>query len=159
MQLLRSRSGQVALAIGGVVALALLIWLILWISFNGLWPFVRDIALVALAVITMVPLLALAYAVLELARTAITLRRELTPLLHELKETTQTVSETAKVATNFTIKPTVRTASFLVGFSQAATIILGRGEGRRDAERRRKTREAATHAAANHLEDALDDHR
>lgn len=147
MQMLRTRGGQFALAVGGVVVLALLIWLILWISLNGLWPLARDIALIVLALVTMVPLLALAYAVLELVRTAQAIRRELVPMFSEVKETTQTVGETAKAATDFTIKPAVRTASFLVGFGQAATIILGRGETRRSAERRRRTREAAAQAA------------
>ena len=35
-----------------------------------------------------------------------------------------------RVASDFTVKPTVRTASFLVGFSQAASIFLGQGNVR-----------------------------
>lgn len=143
MDQLRNRRTQIIIGIAAVIVLALLIWLILWLSFNGLWPVARDIALVVLAVITMVPLLALAYAVLELARTAQAIKRELVPLIAELRETTHTVADTAKVASDFTVKPAVRTASFLVGFRQATSIILGRGHTRRSAERRRRTRDEA----------------
>jgi hypothetical protein len=138
------RLRRFGLIAGGIVALGLLIWLLLWISFNGLWPEVRDITVVVLAVITMVPLLALAYAVLELTRTARTIKNELLPVLDELKETTQSVRQTAKIATDFTVKPAVRTAGLVVGFSQAASVILGQGNARqRREERQRRAAEAA----------------
>jgi hypothetical protein len=144
MGFLRSRGGQITLAIGGVIALGLLIAFIWWVSVQGYWPVVRDIALVALAVVTFVPLLALAYAVLELVRTARTISKELVPVLNELKETTHSVRQTAKVANDFTVKPAVKTAGFLMGFSQAASIILGPGNARkRQDERRRRAAEAA----------------
>ncbi len=143
MEQLRSRRTLIIGGIVGVIVLGLAIWLILWLSFNGLWPIARDIALVALAVVTMVPLLALAYAVLELARTAQSIKSELVPLLDELKATTHSVADTARTASEFTVKPTVRTASFLVGFQQATSVILGQGHARRTAERRRRTREEA----------------
>lgn len=148
MGFLRTRTGQIVAAVGGVVVLALLIWLIVWISLNGLWPVTRDIALVVLAVVTLVPLLALTYAVLELARTARGIKKELTPVLDELKETTHSVRETAKVATDFTVKPAVKTASFLVGFSQAVNIILGQGTARNRQTARRKRAAAADQAAS-----------
>ncbi len=143
MEQLRSRRTLIIGGIVGVIVLGLAIWLILWLSFNGLWPVARDIALVALALVTMVPLLALAYAVLELARTAQSIKREIVPLLDELKATTHSVADTARTASEFTVKPTVRTASFLVGFQQATSVILGQGHARRTAERRRRTREEA----------------
>ncbi len=138
------RLRRIGLIAGGIVAFGLVIWLLLWISFNGLWPEVRDITVVVLAVVTMAPLLALAYAVLELTRTARTIKNELLPVLEELKETTQTVRQTAKIATDFTVKPAVRTAGFVVGFSQAASVILGQGHARhRREERLRRAAEAA----------------
>ena len=151
MRQLQDRRTSIILGIAGVVVVGLLIWLVLWLSFNGLWPIARDIALVLLAVVTMIPLLALAYAVLQLARTAAALRAELMPLLTELRETTKSVAETAKVATEFTVKPTVRTTSFLVGFQQATSVILGRGQAQKTADRKRRTREAAEalHAEAD----------
>ena len=143
MKFVRSRNGQMILGIVGVVVMALLIWLIVWISQNSLWPLVRDIALVVLAIVTLVPLLALSYAVFELARTALALKKEIVPVLDELRETTHSLRQTAKVANDFTVKPAVKTASFMVGFSQATGIILGQGNARkRQAERRRKYEEA-----------------
>ncbi len=157
MRFLRSRGGQITLAIGGVIVLGLVIWFCIWVSMNGYWPIVRDIALVALAVVTFVPLLALAYAVLELVRTARTISKEMVPVLNELKETTHSVRPTAKVATDFTIKPAVKTAGFLVGFSQAASIILGPGTARkRQEERRRRAAEEA--ARAEHEAEMEADH-
>lgn len=146
MGFLRTRKGQIVAALGAVVALALIIWLVVWISLNSLWPVTRDIALVVLAVVTLVPLLALTYAVLELARTARAIKKELTPVLDELKETTHSVRETAKVASDFTVKPAVKTASFLVGFSQAVNIILGQGTARNRQTSRRKRAAAAEQA-------------
>jgi hypothetical protein len=153
MGFLRTRGGQIALAVGGVVLLALLIWLIIWISVQGDWPTVRDIALVVLALVTFVPLLALAYAALELVRTARGIIKEVLPVLDELKETTHSVRETTKLANDFTVKPAVKTAGFLVGFSQAASIMMGTGAARkRQAERRRRAAEAVQkEAEADHV--------
>jgi hypothetical protein len=143
MGFLRTRTGQVVLGIVSVVVLILLVLLIIWISANGLWPLVRDIALVVLALVSLVPLLALSYAVYALARTALALRKELIPVLDELRDTTHTVRQTVRVANDFTVKPAVKTASFMVGFSQATGVILGQGGPRqRQAERRRKYEEA-----------------
>jgi hypothetical protein len=143
MQFIRSRNGQIVLGIVSFIVVVLLILLIIWISVNGLWPLVRDIALVILALVSMVPLLALSYAVYALARTALELRKEIVPVLDELRETTHTIRQTARVANDFTVKPAVKTASFMVGFSQATSVILGQGNARkRQAERRRKYEEA-----------------
>ncbi|MBA3823238.1 MAG: hypothetical protein H0X24_04925 [Ktedonobacterales bacterium] len=143
MQFLRSRNGQIILGIVGVVAVALVITLIVWISLSGAWPLVRDIALVVLALVSLVPLLALSYAVFEVARTALALKKELVPVLDELRETTHTLRQTARVANDFTVKPAVKTASFMMGFSQATSVILGQGNARkRQADRRRKYEEA-----------------
>jgi hypothetical protein len=59
------------------------------------------------------------------------------------------VRETTKIANDLTVKPAVKTAGFLVGFSQATSIILGQGNARkRQAERRRRAAEAARQEAA-----------
>ena len=149
MESFRSRGRQIALVAGGIVALGLLVWLIVWISANGYWPTVRDIMLVVLAVVTLVPLIALTYAVLELVRTARTIAKEIVPVLEELKETTHSVRKTAEVANDFGVKPAVKTASFLVGFSQAASIMLGQGGTRRRATARRKRRAAEAEKQAS----------
>ncbi len=150
MNFLRSTRGKVIAAIAGGVALVAFIWLIVWLSVNDLWPVARDVSLVFLAVFTLVPLVALTYAVLELARTTKALKRELTPMISELRETTQTMRDTAKAANDLTVKPAIRTASFVVGFTQAASIILGKGTAsRRRAERQRRAAKAATEEAGH----------
>jgi len=143
MSFVRSRNGQIVLGIVGFVVLIALVALIVWISVTGSWPLVRDIALVVLALVSLVPLLALSYAVFELARTALALKKEIIPVLDELRETTHSIRQTTRVATDFTVKPAVKTASFMMGFSQATSVILGQGNARkRQAERRRKYEEA-----------------
>jgi hypothetical protein len=154
MGALQTTRGKIIAGAIAAIVLAAFLWLVIWLSLNNLWPIARDIALVLLALVTFVPLLALTYAVIELARTVRELKRELTPLLEELRETTQSVRDTARVANDLTVKPAIRTASFLVGFSQAMSIVLGRGTAaRRQAARRRRAaaaREAAAREEARH---------
>ncbi len=149
MGFLRTRVGKIIAGVLGAVVLAGIIVLIVWISLNGLWPFARDIALVSLAIVSFIPLLALSYAIFEVARTVRALKRELVPIVGELKETTQSIRETAKTASDLTLKPAIRTASVLVGFSETIGVIMGEGNAhkRREERRRRNAEETARRAA------------
>ena len=126
---------------GGVLALALFVALIVWISASGAWPIVRDITIVLAAMLSLVVTLALAAAVVYLALTLLDLKRELTPVLESLQATTQSVSATAKVATELGVSPTVRTASVLVGAAEVASAVLGRGQTRARAQKRARRRQ------------------
>ncbi|HKD74224.1 MAG TPA: DUF948 domain-containing protein [Ktedonobacterales bacterium] len=149
MGFLRTTIGKITAGVLGAVVLIGIIALIIWISLNGLWPFARDIALVLLAIVSFIPLLALSYAIYEVARTVRALKSELVPVVSEIKETTQSIRETAKAAGDLTLKPAIRTASVLVGFSETIGTILGEGNAhkRREDRRRRNAEEAARRAA------------
>ncbi|MGO8948603.1 MAG: hypothetical protein ACLQUY_13270 [Ktedonobacterales bacterium] len=108
----------------------------------GWWPVVLDIVLVLAALISMGLLGALVYAVLSFTRTALEIRGELMPVLESLKTTSSAVREGAKTATTFGVSPAVRTASLLASAGSFATIVLGRGQAQKRAERRQKRRMA-----------------
>ena len=126
---------------GAVVAFAIIVAAIVLISVAGAWPIVLDIVLIITALISLAVLVLLAAAVFYLATTLLDVKRELTPVLESLQSTTQTVSATAKVASDLGVGPTVRTASVLVGAAEAATVILGRGHVRARAQKRAQRRE------------------
>ncbi len=110
------------------------------ISITGQWPVVRDIVIVLTAVFSLLLLAFLGLAVIYLTMTILNVKRELTPVLESLKATTQSVSETARVASDLGVAPTVRTASVLVGAAEAASVILGRGQVRARAQKRAQRR-------------------
>ena len=124
----------------GVVVLGM-IGLAIWFSFEGWWPVVRDIVIVATALLSLILLACLGFAVLYLTTTILSVKRELTPVLESLKSTSQSVSETARVASDLGVAPTVRTASVLVGAAEAASVILGRGHVRSRAQKRAQRRQ------------------
>ncbi len=130
-------------AIIGTVGLALLIitvGLIWLISYFGVWPEVRDAFLVGLAVVTFGALAILSYAAFVMISLGIQIKKEITPVLDSLRETTDTVRETAKVASDLTITPGVKAASALVGAAQVAGVFFGIGRARKRAEKRAQRR-------------------
>jgi hypothetical protein len=129
------------LIFGGIVALALIVAFLWWITSIGAWAVVRDIVIVVAAMLNLAVTVLLAAAVVYLALTLIDLRRELTPVLESLQTTTHTVSATAKAASDLGVGPTVRTASVLVGAAEVASTVLGRGQTRTRAQRRAQRRQ------------------
>ena len=130
------------LIIGGLVTVIVAVGLIWLISFFGVWPQVRDAFLVALAVATFIALGLLSYAVFVLISLALQVKKEITPVLDSLKDTTDTVRETAKVASELTITPGVKAASILLGAAQVAGVFFGVGRARKRAEKRAQRRRA-----------------
>lgn len=130
--------GKIAI-IGGVAVVVLLALAIVFTIF-GLWPIIVDIVLVIAALTTAGMVLALILAVINLTRTITEIRDELTPVLESLKSTSSAVRETAKAATSFGVAPAVRTASFVVGATEIASVVLGRGKARKRAQDRQKRR-------------------
>ena len=126
---------------GGVVLLAVIIFLIWLFSVNGLWPVVLDITIIVTCVVSLLLMGFLGAAIFYLAVTLLRVKRELTPVLESLRDTTQTVSETARVASGLGVAPTVRTASVLVGAAETAALVLGRGQARTRAQRRQQRRQ------------------
>ncbi len=128
------------IAIIGIAAFVVLLALAVVFTIFGWWPIVVDIVLVIAALTTAGMVLALILAVINLTRTIREIRDELTPVLESLKSTSSAVRETAKAATSFGVAPAVRTASFVVGATEIASVVLGRGKARKRAQERQKRR-------------------
>lgn len=133
--------GKKPLIIGGaVVALVIVIVLFVWFTAAGLWPTVLDIVLIITALVSMLLLGALIYAVLSLTRTVLNIKSEVMPVLDSLKTTTSAVREGAKTASAFGVDPAVRTAGLIAGAGEVASVILGRGHTQKRVEKRQKRR-------------------
>ena len=144
--------------IAGAIVLALLvIAFVVFATIFGWWPVVVDIVLVITALLSLIMLGALTYATVVLIRTIRGTRDELMPVLESLKDTTSTVQATAKAASAFAVRPSVRTASFVVGVGEIASTILGRGRPRKRAEQRQQRRREIEREMS--AEGVPDDHR
>jgi hypothetical protein len=128
------------IAIGGGIAVLLIIAFIVVATIFGWWPVVVDIVLVLTALVSMLLLAALIFAVLRLTRTAIDIKNEVMPVLQSLKTTSSAAREAAKTATAFGVDPAVRPAGVLVGAGEVASVILGKGEAKKRAEKRQRRR-------------------
>ena len=128
------------LIVGGLVALIVGVGLIVLFSILGIWPQVRDVTLVVLAVATFATLGVLSYAIFVLVSLGLQIKKEITPVLDSLRDTTDTVRETAKVASDLTVTPGVRAASLILGATQVAGIFFGVGRARKRAEKRAQRR-------------------
>lgn len=134
--------------IAGIGLVLVTVVVIVLISLWGWWPAIVDyvlpailyIVLILAAIISGVLLFALLRAVINLTRTVQDIRNEVIPVLDSLRETSSTVRETAKAATSFTVAPAVRTASAVVGVTEIAAVVLGRGRARKRAQDRQKRR-------------------
>ena len=126
--------------VAGAAALIILLAFFILATVFSWWPVVLDIVLVLAALVSLGLLAALVYAVLSFTRTALEIRSELMPVLQSLKTTTNAVREGAKTATTFGVSPAVRTASLLASAGTFATIVLGRGQVQKRANRRQKRR-------------------
>ncbi|HEU5438187.1 MAG TPA: hypothetical protein VFU88_02760 [Ktedonobacterales bacterium] len=130
---------RIAAIIAGVV-LVIAFALAIWFTIAGWWPVVLDIVLVVTALVSMVLLAALIYAVISFTRTVLNVKDEVMPVLESLKTTSNAVREGAKTASAFGVDPAVRTASVLVGAGEVASVLLGKGEAKKRADKRRKRR-------------------
>ncbi|MFI5272285.1 MAG: hypothetical protein ACHQ4H_04540 [Ktedonobacterales bacterium] len=126
------------IAIGAAIAVVVAILLAIWFTIEGWWPVVLDIVLVGTALVSLGLLGALIYAVLSFTRTIMDVKREMTPVLQSLKTTSSAVREGAKTASAFGVDPAVRTAATLVGAGEVASVLLGKGEAKKRAEKRQK---------------------
>jgi hypothetical protein len=125
--------------IAGVVVIAAIVFAVFATIF-GWWPVVVDIVLVITALMSAGMLLALTLAVISFARTVREIRHEVMPVLDSLKATSNAVRETARTATSIGVAPAVRTASFVVGAGEIASVVLGRGRARKRSQDRQKRR-------------------
>ncbi len=89
--------------------------------------FVRDLAIVLVAVETLVIGIVLIILVLEIRSLARLLRDEIKPILHSADETVRTVRGTTTFVSDNLITPVVRVSSFASGVAQALRILVRRG--------------------------------
>ena len=132
---------RVVIGLGAAVVVIIGVGALVVFSVFGLWAVVRDIVICLTALVSLLLLAFLGAAVFYLTVTLINIRRELTPVLESLKSTSQTVSVTARVASDFGVAPNVRTASVLVGAAETAAAVLGRGHARSRAHKRAQRRQ------------------
>ena len=124
-----------------VAAVVVTIALIILFSVLGWWPAVLDIVLIFAALVSIVLLAALIYAVLNFTRTIVQVKNEVLPVLQSLRTTSSAVREGAKTATAFGVDPAVRTVGVLAGSAQVASVLFGKGEARKRADKRQKRRQ------------------
>lgn len=127
--------------VGAAFALLIVIAFVVVATIFGWWQIVVDITLTLAALISMALLGALTYAVFTLIRTVLKIRDDVMPTLDSLRETGATVRETARAASAFGVQPTVRTASSVLGASEVASVIFGRGKALSRAEQRQRRRQ------------------
>jgi signal transduction histidine kinase len=132
---------QVLAPVGGVLLLAIIVFLIWQFTARGWWPTVLDIVLVFAALASLFLLVAFILAVIFMVRTMLAFKAEIIPVLDSLKATSEAVQATASTATNFGVKPAIRAASLVVGASEVASIVLGRGQVRKRAQKRQRRRQ------------------
>lgn len=137
----RAQLNRVRLIGGAILAALIVIGAIVLFSVLGWWPAVRDALIIIAALVSILLLVFLGGAVFYLTVTILEVKRELTPVLESLKSTSQTVSETARAASDLGVAPTVRTASVLVGAAETAAVILGGGHVRARAKKRAQRRQ------------------
>jgi hypothetical protein len=135
-----SSSAKAWIAIGSAAVIIIGVGLIVLFSILGIWAIVRDVTLVVLAVATFATLGILSYAIFVLVSLGLQIKKEITPVLDSLRDTTDTVRETAKVASDLTVTPGVRAASMLLGATQVAGVFFGVGRARKRAEKRAQRR-------------------
>lgn len=88
--------------------------------------FVRDLAIVLLAVESLVIGIVLIILVLELRSLARLLRDELKPILNSADETVRTVKGTTTFVSDTFVTPMVRVSSFVTGVTEAMRILARR---------------------------------
>jgi hypothetical protein len=125
----------------GLVLLGAIVTALIYISLYGEWANVRDGFLIMLALMVLAAMGAMMFSLYVLTTLVLALRSEIMPILESLKDTTATVRDTTKLASDFAIAPGVRTASVLIGAQQMASVLLGRGKAYKRAQRREQRRQ------------------
>ena len=91
----------------------------------------RDVAIIILAVESIVIGVLLAVLVFQIIRLVRMLRHEVLPILDSTQETVSTVRGTAGFVSDHVVQPVVKIASYTAGVRQAMNILFGR-VGRND---------------------------
>ena len=87
----------------------------------------RDIAIIVLALESIVIGLLLAVLVIQVIRLVKLLREEVLPILNSTQETVGTVRGTADFVSDHLVQPMVKASSYAAGARQAVSTLFGRG--------------------------------
>ena len=90
----------------------------------------RDIAIIVLAVESIVIGVLLSVLVIQVIRLVRLLREEIIPILNSTRETVGTVRGTASFVSDHLVQPVVKVASYTAGARQAISTLLGRRDRR-----------------------------
>jgi len=90
----------------------------------------RDIAIIVLAVESIVIGVLLSVLVIQVIRLVRLLREEIIPILNSTRETVGTVRGTASFVSDHLVQPVVKVASYTAGARQAIGTLLGRRDRR-----------------------------
>lgn len=91
----------------------------------------RDIAIIVLAVESIVIGVLLAVLVIQVIRLVKMLREEVMPILNSTQETVGTVRGTASFVSDHVVQPMVKASSYAAGARQALNTLFGRGKRQR----------------------------
>lgn len=86
----------------------------------------RDIAIIVLAVESIVIGILLAILVIQVIRLVKLLREEVLPILNSTQETVSTVRGTATFMSDHLVQPIVKVSSYAAGARQAVNVLFGR---------------------------------
>ena len=87
----------------------------------------RDIAIIVLALESIVIGVLLAVLVIQVIRLVKLLREEVLPILNSTQETVGTVRGTATFVTDHLVQPVVKVSSYAAGARKAVSTLFGRG--------------------------------
>lgn len=90
----------------------------------------RDIAIIVLALESIVVGVLLGILVIQVMRLVRLLREEVMPILRSTQDTVSTVRGTTDFMADHLVQPVVKASSYAAGARQAINTLLGRGNGR-----------------------------
>jgi hypothetical protein len=116
----------------GIVLGALLVLVILISIFFGLMTHprftagLRDVAIIVLALVTMITSILLAILLYQLQSLTVLLRDEIQPILESINQTTSTVRGTTTFVSDTVVSPVIKVAGYVSGVRQASRALFGR---------------------------------
>ncbi|HHE72720.1 MAG TPA: hypothetical protein ENL34_10620 [Chloroflexi bacterium] len=123
---LASRRAQVWLIVGAVALLVLVVGaVVLMARFPAATQVVRDIAIVFVAVTTLLIGLAMLLLIFQIQVLIQVLREEIQPLLRSVNDTVSTVRGTTEFMSQNVVTPVIQAASFTAGMRRMVRDILG----------------------------------
>jgi hypothetical protein len=115
----------------GIILVALVIVAVIGLMFFGLMTHpvfttrLRDIAIIVLALVTMITSIFLAILLFQLQSLIVLLRDEVQPILQSINETTGTVRGTTTFVSDVVVSPMIEIAGYVAGVSTTIKTLFG----------------------------------